>query len=97
MITIGAIERTNNWEISVRDTGVGMDKGTLEKLFMKNSNHTTYGTNNEKGTGLGLSLCKEMVEKNNGTIWVESIINRGSSFNFTVPKAKPPKNYQKAG
>ena len=97
MITIGAIERTNNWEISVRDTGVGMDKGTLEKLFMINSNYTTYGTNNEKGTGLGLSLCKEMVEKNNGTIWVESIINRGSSFNFTVPKAKPPKNYQKAG
>jgi len=97
MITIGALERTNNWEIFVRDTGVGMDKGTLDKIFIKNSNITTYGTNDEKGTGLGLSLCKEMVEKNKGKIWAESIINKGTSFYFTVPKATPPKKYKKAG
>ncbi|MFH6603712.1 ATP-binding protein [Maribacter algicola] len=93
MITIGASEKTNHWEIYVRDTGVGMDRETQAKIFAENSNHTTYGTNNEKGTGLGLSLCKEMVEKNNGTIWVDSIPRKGSSFFFTLPKAK--NEYQK--
>ena len=88
MITISAIERATSWEISVRDTGVGMDKATIDKLFVKNANITTYGTNNEKGTGLGLSLCKEMVEKNSGSIWVESILNRGTCFYFTLPRVK---------
>ncbi len=94
-ITIEAVERSTTWEVSVRDTGIGMDEETQMKIFEKNSNLTTYGTNNEKGTGLGLSLCREMVEKNNGIIWVESIPNRGTSFYFTVPKVKPPKKYQK--
>ena len=93
MITVGAAEKNNHWEIFVRDTGVGMDRETQEKVFAENSSHTTYGTNNEKGTGLGLSLCKEMVEKNNGAIWVDSIPRKGSCFYFTLPKAK--KEYQK--
>ncbi len=88
MITIKAQEKNDQWEISVRDTGVGMDKVTVEKLFKKNANITTYGTNNEKGTGLGLSLCKEMVEKNGGSIWVESVLRKGSTFFFTLPKAE---------
>jgi signal transduction histidine kinase len=71
-----------------------MDKPTLEKLFSKTSNVTTYGTNNEKGTGLGLSLCKEMLEKNNGKIWVESTPRIGSCFYFTLPKARD--KYSKA-
>jgi len=88
MITIMSREKNDLWEVSIRDTGVGMDKITLEKLFKKDSSFTTYGTNNEKGTGLGLSLCKEMVEKNGGTIWVESTLRKGSTFYFTLPKAK---------
>ncbi len=88
MITIKAREKNDLWEVSVRDTGVGMDKVTVEKLFKKNANITTYGTNNEKGTGLGLSLCKEMIEKNGGSIWVESTLRKGSTFFFTLPKAE---------
>ncbi len=88
MITLRAEEHKEQWQISVQDTGVGMDTGTIEKLFSKNSNVTTYGTNNEKGTGLGLSLCKEMVEKNHGSIWVESTLRIGSCFYFTLPKAQ---------
>jgi signal transduction histidine kinase len=88
MITITANEKEDQWEVSVRDTGVGMDKITIEKLFDKNNTITTYGTNNEKGTGLGLSLCKEMVEKNGGRIWVESTLRKGSTFYFTLPKAE---------
>jgi len=94
MVTIKSEQKQDHWEISVIDTGVGMDKVTQEKLFAKNANITTYGTNNEKGTGLGLSLCKEMVEKNNGTIWVDSNLRKGSTFYFTLPKAE--KNYSKA-
>lgn len=95
VITLRAEEQKEHWEIAVRDTGVGIDKITLEQLFSKSSNITTYGTHNEKGTGLGLSLCKEMVEKNNGTIWVESKLRIGSCFYFTLPKAR--KSYSKAG
>ena len=94
MITISASERDKLWEVSIRDTGVGMDKITVKNLFEKNSNITTYGTNNEKGTGLGLSLCKEMVEKNGGSIWVESTLRKGSCFFFTLPKRE--KSYSQA-
>ena len=94
MIKISGEEYAGHWQISVRDTGVGMDQATVDKLFDKNSNVTTYGTNNEKGTGLGLSLCKEMVEKNNGKIWVESTLRIGSTFHFTLPKIK--QSYPKA-
>ncbi len=88
MVTIHAQEKQNHWEVSVRDTGIGIDQETREKIFSDNSNITTYGTENEKGTGLGLSLCKEMVENNNGSIWVESVLRKGTCFYFTVPKAK---------
>ena len=93
MVTIGATEKPNQWEIYVRDNGIGMNEETMGKIFNRNSSHTTYGTNDEKGTGLGLSLCKEMVEKNNGIIWVKSAPGKGSSFYFTIPKAK--KHYKK--
>ena len=94
LITIDAEEIEKHWKIKIRDTGIGMDKNTLSKLFIENTSITTYGTNNEKGTGLGLSLCREMVEKNNGKIWVESEPKKGSTFYFTIPKVT--KKYLKA-
>ncbi|NNC34491.1 MAG: tetratricopeptide repeat protein [Croceitalea sp.] len=95
LITIEAEDEKHFWRVKIKDTGIGMDEKTQAKLFNDNSNITTYGTNNEKGTGLGLSLCKEMVLKNNGKIWVESKAKKGSSFYFTVPKVV--KKYAKAG
>ncbi|MEM1257917.1 MAG: tetratricopeptide repeat-containing sensor histidine kinase [Bacteroidota bacterium] len=94
LITLEAEEMEKCWKIKIRDTGIGMDERTRKKLFKDNSNITTYGTNNEKGTGLGLSLCKEMVEKNKGEIWVESIPKKGSTFYFTIPKIT--KKYRRA-
>ncbi|MCG2461020.1 tetratricopeptide repeat-containing sensor histidine kinase [Flavobacteriaceae bacterium F89] len=94
-ITIDAEESNNFWQVSVKDTGVGMDLVTQKNLFNKNNYSTTYGTNNEKGTGLGLSLSKEMVEKNKGKIWMESTMGKGTCFYFTVPKSE--KKYGKAG
>ncbi|MBO0330096.1 tetratricopeptide repeat-containing sensor histidine kinase [[Muricauda] lutisoli] len=94
LITIDAKEKDNMWQISVRDTGIGMAPEMQKSIFKDSSNVTTYGTNNEKGTGLGLSLCKEMVHKNKGEIWVESVPRKGTTFFFTVPKAQ--NRYQKA-
>ena len=95
LIAISATENNDFWEIQIKDSGVGMTKDMESKIFSDTSNVTTYGTNNEKGTGLGLSLCKEMVKKNNGKIWVNSKVNAGSTFYFTIPKAKS--SYKKTG
>jgi signal transduction histidine kinase len=57
-------ERTADyWEMAVSDTGIGMSKEDLDKLFNKVTHFSTYGTRGEKGTGLGLLLCQEMIEK----------------------------------
>lgn len=74
--------------VSIADTGIGISKQNLEKLF-KSSTFTTVGTNNEKGTGLGLSICKELIELNNGKIWVESTQGVGSTFYVQLPKSRP--------
>lgn len=95
LIILGAEEKGHFLEVSIKDTGVGMSEKIQEKIFSHNSDVTTYGTNNEKGTGLGLSLCKEMVEKNHGEIWVKSQIKNGSTFYFTIPRAL--KAYRNAG
>ena len=69
---------------SVKDNGVGISKENQDKLFGIDSNFTTYGTNDESGSGLGLILCKEFVNKNGGKIWVESELNKGSCFTFSL-------------
>ncbi|MBX3042875.1 MAG: tetratricopeptide repeat-containing sensor histidine kinase [Candidatus Kapabacteria bacterium] len=71
--------------IFVKDSGVGMDSETIDKLFRIDQNVTNDGTSGEKGTGLGLILCKEFIEKHGADIWVESILGEGSTFLFTLP------------
>lgn len=87
-ITISNHISNGSCVISVADTGVGISKENLQKLF-KNNTFTTMGTDNEKGTGLGLSICKELVELNNGKIWVESTLNVGTTFYVELPKSRP--------
>jgi len=72
-------------KIYVKDTGIGMSKDILDKLFKIDENIIAIGTNGEKGTGLGLLLSKEFAEKNGGKIWVESEEGKGSTFYFTIP------------
>ncbi len=86
VITISAEAPGNEWIVSVLDNGIGMTSDIQKKLFNKVNPYSTPGTENEKGTGLGLILCKEFVEKNGGRIWVESEVNKGSTFWFTIPK-----------
>jgi len=73
--------------ITVADTGVGISKKDIDKLF-KDGDFTTTGTSNEKGTGLGLTICKQLVELNNGKIWVESQVGVGTTFYVELPKMK---------
>jgi len=69
----------------VSDNGIGIEPEHIDKLFRIDSKLTKAGTADERGTGLGLILCKELVEKNNGSIWVESVFEQGSEFKFTIP------------
>lgn len=85
-IKITAIQNKEFIEISVIDNGVGIEKKDIKKLFHIDGNHSTHGTDGETGTGLGLILCQEFVEKHGGQIWVESEVEHGSTFKFTLPK-----------
>jgi signal transduction histidine kinase len=72
-------------EISIYDSGKGINTGLLEKLFTDKVIISEPGTLSEKGTGLGLFLCREFVEKNGGKIWAKNEPGIGSTFIFTVP------------
>ena len=84
-IIIGSEIKENFLHLYVKDNGVGIKKEDLNKLFKIDSGFSNPGTEKETGTGLGLILCKDFVEKNGGKIWVESKINEGSTFFFTIP------------
>jgi len=73
-------------EIVIADTGVGIPQSDIPQLFRIDAHYTHVGTRGETGTGLGLVLCKELVEKNGGRIWVESEPGSGTRFFFTVPR-----------
>jgi PAS domain S-box-containing protein len=85
-ILINVDKREDNFIlVTVLDTGVGMNLIDQQKLFKMDVHHSQKGTENEDGTGLGLLLCKELVNKNGGDIWVESELGQGSKFIFTLP------------
>ena len=86
-IVVCATQKLREVVVEVRDTGVGIAKMNLHKLFRMDEAFSTSGTRNEKGTGLGLLLSKEFIEKHGGNIWVESEPGMGSSFFFSIPEA----------
>lgn len=73
-------------EITVSDSGIGIKPEDISKLFRIDMQYTNTGTDGEQGTGLGLNLCKDLIEKNGGTIWLESEVGKGTNFKFTLPK-----------
>jgi len=84
-ISIKAVRKNENIQIIVKDTGIGIEKDDISKLFRIDVDISSIGMSEEKGTGLGLILCKELLEKNKGTIWAESEPGKGSEFCFTLP------------
>ncbi len=84
-VTITASADREMARISVKDTGVGIAGEDIQRLFVKQSLWSAKGTNNEKGLGLGLLLCKEFVEKNHGSIDIQSVAGVGTTITFTLP------------
>ncbi len=85
-VLIKAVEKEKEIIISVTDNGMGIEADDLKRLFKIEEHHTTVGTENEVGTGVGLILCKELVEKMGGRIWIESKIGKGTTFYFSLKK-----------
>lgn len=77
-VAVRSYRQENKAYIEVCDSGVGMSKEVAENIFKIDSIHSTIGTANEKGTGLGLKIAKELIEKNNGRIFIESTPGKGS-------------------
>jgi signal transduction histidine kinase len=71
--------------VSVIDTGIGIDKKEQNSIFEKFRQVGDTLINKPKGTGLGLSICKSIIEHHRGRMWVESELNKGSNFSFTLP------------
>jgi len=86
-ITISARQTATAVEVSVADTGLGIPETSLPKLFRIDTFYHKRGTAGEQGTGLGLILCKDLIEKNRGSIGVHSEVDKGTTFTFTLPKA----------
>ncbi len=96
VIKISVEENNDNWEFSISDNGIGMDMKYKEKIFeVFQRLHTKE---EYAGTGIGLAICKKIIERHKGTIWIESELRNlpagrqgGSTFYFTIPKKL--KNY----
>jgi signal transduction histidine kinase len=86
IIEINALEKDDHVLFQVKDNGVGMSNENQKEIFKKFHQTDTSHSREHNGIGLGLVLCKGIVEAHGGRIWCESEINKGTIFNFTIPK-----------
>jgi PAS domain S-box-containing protein len=89
-IHISAVRQDAGWQFAVRDNGIGIEPQYAERIFMIFQRLHTRKV--YPGTGIGLSICKKIIERHGGKIWVESVKEQGSTFYFTVPDIGEAKN-----
>ena len=83
VIHVAAQRQGANWQVTVKDNGVGIPSDSFDKIF--GIFQRIDNGSQAEGTGIGLALCKKIVELHEGRIWVESTLNEGSAFHFTLP------------
>lgn len=85
-VRIDCIQENGHFKFSIEDNGIGINEKYKDKIFeMFQRLHTK---DQYKGTGIGLAICKKIVEENNGQIWFESELGKGTTFYFTLPNSK---------